>query len=133
MFDIVSLIIIISLIVIIYKYFESTTYDVVMIQSPLNGKSYLVRNLPDRQEAANSLARISIKLESLVDIIKNAGYETIYTKYLKNDIDKETYIGQKALNQRDTITGQDNGNSDNQELEKAIKNKLKDKTMPKKG
>ena len=128
-FDIVSLVIIISLIVVIYKYFESASYDVVMVKSPLNGKSYLVRNLPDRQEAADSLARISIKLESLVDVIKTAGYETIYAKYLKNDVDKETYIGgggQKAKNQRDTIQGQDGGSADNQELEKAIKNKLKD-------
>lgn len=124
--DIVSLIIIISLIVIIYKYLEAASYDVVMVKSPLNGKTYLVRNLPDRQEAANSLARISIKLESLVNIIKNAGYENIYDKYLKNDVDKETYVSQRATNQRDTITGQAGGNADNQELEKIIKKKLKD-------
>ena len=97
-----------------------------MIQSPLNGKSYLVRNLPDSQEAANSLARISIKLESLVNIIKNIGYENIYTKYLQNDVDKETYVGKRVVNQRDTIQGQDAENADNQELEKTIKNKLKD-------
>jgi predicted metal-dependent hydrolase len=126
MFDIVSLIIIISLIIVIYKYFESTSYDVIMVESPLNGKSYLVRNLPDKQEAANSLARISIKLEKLVDTIKTEGYEVIYTKYLKNDVDKETYVGQKAKNQKDTIQGQEGGSADNQELEMQIKNKLKD-------
>lgn len=126
MFDIVSLIIIISLIVIIYKYFESASYDVIMVKSNINGKSYLVRNLPDRQEAANSLARISIKLESLVDIIKTAGYETIYNKYLKNDIDKETYASSNNTIKRDTISGQEGGNINNQEIEKIIKNKLKD-------
>ena len=91
MFDIVSIIIIISLIIIIYKYCESASYDVSMVKSPLNGKSYLVRNLPDKQEAANSLARISIKLESLVEIIKSEGYDNIYTKYLKNDVANNSY------------------------------------------
>ena len=124
MFDIVSIIIIISLIIIIYKYFEQSTYDVIMVQSQINGKSYLVRNLPDKQEAADLLGKISVKLENLVNIIQTEGYEVIYSKYLKNDIIKETTNQNKY--KKDLIQGQEGGSSDSQELEKQIKYKLKD-------
>ena len=87
--NIVSFIIIISLIVIIYKYFEQSTYDIVLVKSNINNKSYLVRNLPDKQQSADLLGIIATKLEKLVNIIKTQGYETIYTKYLQNDIIKE--------------------------------------------
>ena len=90
MIDIVNAIIIITLIVIIYKYFEKHSYDVVMIKSEANGKNYLVRNLPDKQEASNLLGKIAIKLENLVDVIKNKGYENVYNEYVKTDIDNET-------------------------------------------
>lgn len=130
MFDIVSVVIIITLIVIIYKYFEKYSYDVVMVQSSINGKSYLVRNLPDKQEAADLLGKISVKLEKLVDIIKTAGYEVIYEKYLKGDVDKESYVTdavkEKNRNKRDLIQGQEAGSSASQELEKQIKTKLRD-------
>ena len=90
MIELVNAIIIISLIIIIYKYFEKNSYDVVMVKSEANGKQYLVRNLPDKQDASNLLGSIAIKLEKLVEIIKASGYETIYTKYIKMDLDKET-------------------------------------------
>ena len=127
MFDIVSIIIIISLIIIIYKYFEQATYDVVMVKSTINGRSYLVRNLDDKQEAADLLGKISVKLENLVNIIKNEGYEVIYSKYLKNDVIKETT---NPKPKKDPIEGQDGDSiglsSQAQELEKQVKKKLKD-------
>lgn len=122
MIDFISIIIIITLIVVIYKYFEQSTYDVLMVKSNINGKSYLVRNLPDKQEASNLLAKISLKLEKLVDIVKTQGYEKIYVKYLKADVDKETNNPNK--NKKDLIEGQEGGSSNTQQLEKQIKNKL---------
>ena len=109
---------------IIYKYFEQSTYDVVMVKSNINGKSYLVRNLPDKQEAADLLGKISVKLEKLVNIIKTQGYETIYSKYMKNDVVKETTNPDKY--KKDLIQGQEGGSSDSQQLEKQIKTKLND-------
>jgi len=123
MFDIVTIIIIISLIVIIYKYFEASTYDVTMVTSSINGKQYLVRNLPDKQQAADLLGKLSIKLQKLVDIVQNQGYENIYMKYLKQDVDKET---KTVTVSKDLIEGQKGGSSESQELEKQIKNKLKE-------
>ena len=123
MFDIVTIIIIISLIVIIYKYFEASTYDVTLVTSSINGKAYLVRNLPDKQEAADLLGKLSVKLQKLVDVVQTQGYESIYMKYLKQDVDKETKTSTVS---KDLIDGQKGGSSDTQELEKQIKNKLKE-------
>ena len=133
MIEVVNAIIIISLIVIIYKYFEKNSYDVVMVKSESNGKNYLVRNLPDKQEASNLLGSLALKLEKLVDIIKNEGYENIYNKYIKSDVDKETNSGSGSggnggndNNSKNLIEGQSGGSSEKQILENDMKIKLKD-------
>lgn len=126
MIELVNAIIIISLIIIIYKYFEKSSYDVVMVKSQSNGKEYLVRNLADKQEAADLLGNIAIKLEKLVNIINTSGYEKIYDKYMKVDIDKETNSNiNTSSNGKDLIQGQDGGSSQNQTLEHEMKMKLK--------
>ena len=127
MIELVNAIIIITLIIIIYKYFESYSYDIVMVKSNVNGKSYLVRNIDNKQEAADLLATIAIKLEKLVNIIYDSGYETIYNKYMKPTIDKEVELDKSITEkQKDIIDGQDGGTSTSQQLEKTIKMKLKD-------
>ena len=127
MIEIVNGIIIISLIIIIYKYFEKQSYDVVMVKSEINGKQYLVRNLPDKQEASNLLGSIALKLEKLVEIVKNAGYENIYNKYIKTDVDKETSPNNVNGNKsKDLIEGQEGGSSETQNLENDMKIKLKE-------
>jgi predicted metal-dependent hydrolase len=127
MIEIVNGIIIISLIIIIYKYFEKYSYDVVMVKSETNGKQYLVRNLPDKQEAANLLGNLAIKLEKLVEIIGNEGYENIYNKYIKNDVEKETTTNNINGNKsKDLIEGQEGGSSERQTLENDMKMKLKE-------
>jgi predicted metal-dependent hydrolase len=50
-----------------YSTIEHLTNDLTSIKSNVDGKMYLVRNLPDKQEAADLLAKIRIKLEKLVD------------------------------------------------------------------
>ena len=125
MIDIVNAIIIISLIVIIYKYFEKHSYDVVMVKAETNGKKYLVRNLPDKQDAANLIGNIAIKLENLVNIIQTKGYENIYITYIKSDVDKES-INTNGNKSKDLINGQEGGSSEKQTLEYNMKMKLKD-------
>jgi hypothetical protein len=125
MIDIVNAIIIISLIVIIYKYFEKHSYDVVMVKAETNGKKYLVRNLPDKQEAANLIGNLAIKLENLVNIIQTKGYENIYITYIKTDVDKESF-NKNENKSKDLIDGQDGGSSEKQTLENNMKMKLKE-------
>jgi predicted metal-dependent hydrolase len=127
MIEIVNAIIIISLIIIIYKYFEKNSYDVVMVKAATNGKEYLVRNLPDKQDAANLLGNIAIKLEKLVEIVKTEGYENIYNKYMKTDLDKETStVNINGNKNKDLIEGQESGSSERQTLENDMKIKLKE-------
>jgi hypothetical protein len=133
MIEVVNAIIIISLIVIIYKYFEKNSYDVVMVKSEANGKEYLVRNLPDKQDAANLLGSLALKLQKLVDIIKIEGSENIYNKYIKSDVEKETGSGNNnggnggnPNDGQDLIEGQKAGSSEKQSLERDMKIKLND-------
>ena len=125
MIEIVNGIIIITLIIIIYKYVEKSNYDIILQKSSINGKEYLVRNLPDsKQEAADMLAKISIKLQKLVDIVQNMGVDAIYDKYMKDDIIKETSGG--GSGKKDLIEGQnEEGSSEQKNLEFKIKKKLK--------
>ena len=122
MIDVVNAIIILSLIVIIYKYFEKHSYDVVMVKSEANGKNYLVRNLPDKQEASNLLGKLAIKLENLINVIKTKGYDNVYNEYIKSDLDKETDVN----NTKDLIDGQTGGSAEKQTLERNMKLKLKE-------
>ena len=125
MIEIVNGIILISLVIIIYKYFEKLSYDVVMVKSQTNGKSYLVRNLEDKQEAANLIGTIAIKLEKLVEIIKTMGYEQIYEQYMKDELIKENSATSKVKT-NNLIEGKNSENNDTQILETNIKMKLKD-------
>jgi hypothetical protein len=123
MIEIINAIIIFSLITIIYKYFEKQSYDVVFVKANTNGKEYLVRNLPDKQEAADLIGSLALKSEKLVKIIEEMGYEKIYEKYMKADVIKETEV---KTTDKDTIQGQSGGSSESQVLEKEIKMKLKE-------
>ena len=125
--ELVNAIIIITLLTVIYKYFEAHSYDIVMVKSNVNGKSYLVRNIENKQDAADLLAKIAVKLEKLVNILVTAGYDNIYNKYMKTVIDKETER-EKQNNEKnkDIIEGQDGGTSTAQTLSNNIKMKLKD-------
>jgi len=50
-------------------YFTQSNYEMVQVKSSLDGKVYVVRNMPDRQEAADMLANIRIKLAKLVQYL----------------------------------------------------------------
>lgn len=126
MLDIIEIVIIIILIVVIYKYFEKSSYDIVFVKSTLNNKEYLVRNLPDKQQAADLLAKISMKLENLVNIIKTQGYDVIYTKYLAPDIAKETKGDKTVDTSNEGMTNSVKVNNSNEQLSLDVKLKLKE-------
>jgi len=127
MIEIVNAIIIITLIFIIYKYFEAQSYDITMVKSNINGKSYLVRNLENKQEAADLLGAIAVKLERLVNIMYDSGYETIYTKYMKTIVDKERQTDKDISDKKKDINeGQDGGSSSSTLLENTLKKTLRE-------
>jgi len=77
--------IIIILVTIIYIYLESRTYEVVFVKSKVNDKEYLVRNLPDKQQTADLLAKMSLKLEKLVMHIEQSNNANLFKKYAKEE------------------------------------------------
>ena len=127
MFDIVSSIIIITLIIIIYKYFEQSTYDIIMVKTNVNNKSYLVRNLPDKQDAADLLGKISVKLEKLVNIINTEGYENIYNKYLNNDIENDARQDKNITSGGGNTTDKENADEEKNNILEQTKQKIKSK------
>jgi hypothetical protein len=82
----INVIVTFVLLTIIYKYFENKSYGVILQKSDVTDKEYLVRNLPDRQQAADTLANISKRLLKLVTFIRNnkSNIDMMYNKYVKS-------------------------------------------------
>ena len=60
------------------------------IEATVNGKKYYVRNLPDRNEAANKLASIGNSLQSLIDSLDEEEEEKgKYNKQLKESFNPD--------------------------------------------
>lgn len=54
-----------------YIYYDSYHTDLVKEISKIDGKTYLVRNLPDKKQAADLIASVKEKLVKLVDYLEN--------------------------------------------------------------
>lgn len=65
------LFIIFIMIVIILCYFRVTNPDMTYVQSHIDNSYYLVRNVPDKQEACNTLARLRQNAIKLSDYLYN--------------------------------------------------------------
>ena len=80
------------ILMILVMYCKSSAYEVVYVKSNVNGKEYLVRNLSNKQNAADLLAHLSINLEKLVDYLSEKNDKTklgdLYDTYV-DDIDKK--------------------------------------------
>lgn len=86
----INVIVTFVLLTVIYKYFENRSYGVVLQKSDVDNKDYLVRNLPDKQEAADTLANISKRLLKLVNFIRKniSEIDIMYEKYVKSQYEK---------------------------------------------
>ena len=86
----INVIVTFVLLTIIYKYFENRSYGVILQKSDVDNNEYLVRNLPDRQQAANTLAKISKRLLKLVNFIRknSSNMDMMYNKYVKSQYEK---------------------------------------------
>jgi hypothetical protein len=65
------------LLMILYMYLETRTYEVIYTKSKIDNKDYLVRNLKDKQDAADLLAKIRIKLIKIVDHLKGVNDDQV--------------------------------------------------------
>ena len=66
----ICLLIIISIGLLGYTHYEHLTNEVTYVKSSVDNNEYLVRNLENKEEAANILARIREKLEKLCQLMK---------------------------------------------------------------
>lgn len=72
----------IILLSILYMYFESRSYDVTYVKSNVDNREYLVRNLSDKQMAADLLAKIRTRLVTMVGFLRNNNVEFLANNYL---------------------------------------------------
>jgi predicted metal-dependent hydrolase len=54
-----------------YTHYEHLSNEVIYVKSSIDNNEYLVRNLKDKEIAANILAKLRMKLEKLCKIMKN--------------------------------------------------------------
>lgn len=88
---IISIILLFFFAVTVYSLVRLNKYEVCYVKSNIDGKEYLVRELPDKQDAADILATVRRNLISLADYMdKNKDKwpnEKGYIEALKNKID----------------------------------------------
>ena len=71
-------------IALLYKYFENGVYEVQYVKAS-NGKSYLVRNLPDKQNAAENLSQMSERFTKLVNYVDNQDKFKMWKLYVEKN------------------------------------------------
>jgi predicted metal-dependent hydrolase len=67
--------------------YKKTTHEMAYIESTVDNQKYVVRNLPDKQEAANKLARTRAKLLRLMRDLKQANPEKPIVKQILRNFD----------------------------------------------
>lgn len=83
----VELFIVFAIVIILAMYINNyVNAEVEYIKSKVDGRSYLVRSLPDKQEAADYLARINADLQKLVRHLRakypnDADYKRMYENF----------------------------------------------------
>lgn len=66
----IGLMIIIAFCLLGYTHYEHLSNEVTYVKSSIDNNEYLVRNLENKEDAANILAKLRSKLENLCDIMK---------------------------------------------------------------
>lgn len=66
----INLIIIFVLLVIVKIYLEGRNSEITYVKSTRDGHDYLVRNLPDKEAAADNISKIKDKLNTIVNYLK---------------------------------------------------------------
>lgn len=95
---ILSVLIMILIIIFLYVKTQGTT----LVKSSINLKSYYVRDLPDKQDASNYLAKITKNIKILVE----------YLNKHKNEFsEQKPYIEQLTRNIKNVIITENNGTS----------------------
>jgi len=68
---------------------KQTNHDMALVQSPVDGQRYLVRNLADKQQAADCLARVRGKLLRLMRDLQQSDPEKPFVKQMIRNFDAD--------------------------------------------
>ena len=113
----------IILLSILYMYFESRSYDVTYVKSNVDNREYLVRNLSDKQMAADLLAKIRTRLVTIVGFLRNNNVEFLANNYLPGyNVNQNNQQTNEQTNEQNN--GQNNENNRTPSQEEV--NKLQD-------
>ena len=83
--DFVSFFLLLVVITVFYVHLENKSLDVVYVN--VNGRNYLVRNLPDKEEAAKIMHQLNTKFKNLISVcVENCDKNKHYTEQNKIDI-----------------------------------------------
>ena len=88
--DFVSFFLLLIVITVFYVHLENKSLNVLYITSKMDNKAYLVRNLPDKQEACELLASLNLKFKTLIKILND-------TLMQQNNYDKQKIEDIKRL------------------------------------
>lgn len=84
--DFISFFLLLVVITIFYVYLETKSLDVIYVKSTIDGRNYLVRNAPDKQEASNLLAQINANNKKLIEYVNKLENQSDYTEENIKDI-----------------------------------------------
>lgn len=88
--DFVSFFLLLIIGTIFYIYLETKSLDVKYVKSTIDNREYLVRNLPDAQEASDLLAKIHGNNKKLIEVVNTEANQKEYTKQNLIDIERLT-------------------------------------------
>ena len=88
--DFVSFFLLLIIGTILYIYLETKSLDVKYVKSNIDNREYLVRNLPDSQEASDLLAEIHSNNKKLIEVVNTEANQKEYTKQNLIDIERLT-------------------------------------------
>lgn len=88
--DFMSFFLLLIVVTIFYIYLESKSVDVQYVKSTVDNREYLVRNLPDKQEASNLLANIHLTMLKLIDVVNDSKNQENYSELNIEDINRLT-------------------------------------------
>ena len=82
-------IIVFILVISIFKFFINKSKNVSYVKSNINNKYYVVRNMKDKQQASDMLAKIALNLSKIVNYIKKTDVEILQKKYYTNGDERD--------------------------------------------
>jgi len=74
--------VIIICIAIFYKYMEASAYEVEFVAATKSGKEYLVRNVADKQQAADNLDEMNTRFMKLINYYQDEDNFTLFKKFV---------------------------------------------------